>query len=293
MARKEGLINWEKELAEQAQASTAMEASTAAGQFFSLKVGVLCWNGAPIEGNRMGVVIVGWLLENVYYSGRYDDSAPQAPKCFAFGLEEANMRPHGDVVKAGQAEHAACQGCPQNEWASAEQGRGKACKNTRRLALVAAGNFGKEGFELIRDPVHFEQSAVGYLRLPVTSVKAYSAFVKQVGGVLKRPPYGVVTQVAVVPDQRTQFRVTFTAIQPLPDSLLPAVARRHKEVAAAIDFPYPVGEQAAGNGEGPKGRGKPPVNGGHEKRREQAPIRASNQPTPMVGFGTVPTKRKY
>lgn len=233
------VAKWDEELAKQAAIAAGMEDSTASGQFFSLKGGVLQWNEAPLQGNQMGVIILDSILENVFYEGKYDPEVPQAPICFAFGRVESELQPHKLVVEAHNQQHDFCSGCEMNEWGSAEVGRGKACRNTRRLAMIPAGTFTEAGkFQLITDPEHFESAAVGYMKLPVTSVKGYASFVKQVAGALQRPPFGIATKVRVVPDPKSQFKVVFEPIVNLPDELMTIIMKRHTDAMAAIDFPY-------------------------------------------------------
>ena len=64
-------------------------------------------------------------------------------------------------------------------------------------------------------------------------------------GSLRLPPYGIVTKVTVVPDPKSQFRVNFDALEPLPSDLAHATQQRNKEVSALIDFPYQVAEDEA------------------------------------------------
>lgn len=243
------IVKWEEELAKQAEVSAGMEANTGGGQFFSVKSGILQWQDAPVVGNQMAVVIVDAIMENVYYEGKYDPDTPQGPVCFAFGRDEKSMAPHSVVVEAGNQQCGAsglCEGCDMNQWASADTGKGKACRNTRRLAMIPAGNFTKSGdLELYDDPDHFEKAQIGFMKLPVTSVKGYASFVKQVAATLRRPPHGIVTRVSVVPDAKTQFKVLFEAIENVDNSLMPAIMKRHEEAKATIDFPYtPVEDEA-------------------------------------------------
>jgi hypothetical protein len=243
------LVKWDEQLAKDAEVAAAMEANTGGGQFFSLKSGVLSWQDAPLPGNEMAVVILDSILENVFYEGRYDADNPRGPTCFAFGRDDAKMTPHKLVVEAKNQQCGAsglCQGCPQNEFGTAEVGRGKACKNTRRLALIPAGNFDKAGkFNLFDDAEHFENAAIGYMKLPVTSVKGYAGFVKQVVGTLRRPPHGIVTRVRVVPDNKDQFKVVFEPLEKVPDELMGVIMKRHEDAMAVIDFPYQPNEEEA------------------------------------------------
>jgi len=239
------LTNWDEELAQYAKEVVAMEANAGGGQFFSLRGGQLTWQDAPLPDNQMAVIIVDHILENVYFRGPYDPDTPQGPTCYAYGRDDKTMAPHEMVVAAGHAQHEQCEGCPKNEWGSADTGRGKACRNTRRLALISAGEFAKGQFQLNGAPENYRAGAVGFLKLPVTSVKGFATYVKQVAGVLNRPPFGVVTKIKLVPDPKSQFMVLFEAITEVPSALLGPIMERRKVVVPTINFPYPDFEEEA------------------------------------------------
>lgn len=239
--KKTEIATWDEELARQAEMAAGMENSTATGQFFGLKSGQLTFNDAPIPNNEMGVVILDAILENVYYEGAYDPDSPQGPTCFAFGRDEKSMAPHQIVVDAGNQQcgtSGLCDGCEMNVFGTAEVGRGKACRNTRRLAMIPAGTFENGKFKAFTDSDHFETAAIAFMKLPVTSVKGYAAHVKSVAGALKRPPHGIFTKVKVVPDPKSQFKVLFEPLSQVPDDLMEAVMKRHSEAQSVIDFPY-------------------------------------------------------
>ena len=244
------VMKWDEELAKQAEIASGMEASAGGGNFFSTKSGVLSWQDAAMPNNQMGAIILDSIMENVFYEGKYDPDTPQGPTCFAFGRDETKMAPHKIVVDAGNEQcgtSGLCSGCDKNEWGSAETGKGKACRNTRRLAMIPAGQFNQSGkFELIDNPEHYDTAVIGYMKLPVTSVKGYAGFVKQIAGALHRPPFGIITKVRVTPDVKTQFKVIFEPIMNVPDELMPSIMKRHAEAKTLIDFPYqPFEEQEA------------------------------------------------
>lgn len=243
-----GIAKWDEELARQAELSAKMEANAGGGQFFTTNGGVLAWQDAPMPGNQMAVIILDSVLENVFYEGAYDPDNIQGPTCFAFGRDEQKMTPHELVVTAGNAQYGAaklCHGCPQNDFGTAIVGKGKACKNTRRLAMIPAGNFDQRGrFQLIKDVEHFETTAFGYMKLPVTSVKGYAGFVKQISGALRRPPHGIITKVLVKPDPKNQYVVLFEPIQNVPDEIMGAIMKRHEEARSVIEFPYQPADAA-------------------------------------------------
>ena len=238
------LVKWDEELAKQAEIAASMEANTSGGQFFSLKGGILSWQDVPLPGNQMAVIILDSILENVYYKERYDADILQNPTCFAFGREEKTMSPHAVVTEAGNSQHDQCIGCPMNEYGTADVGKGKACRNTRRLGMIPAGTFNAAGkFEFNENLEYYENMAVGMMRLPVTSVKGYASFVKQVAGALHRPPFGIATKIKVIPDPKSQFKVIFEPIIILPNEFMSVIMKRHEEVKSTIDFPYQPNEE--------------------------------------------------
>lgn len=214
--------------------------------------------------NQMAVILVDHIFETVYYEGEYDANNPQGPTAFAFSRDDKTLTWHkdSDPEFAGKlcSESEVCQ------WGSADKGRGKAAKETRRLALLPAGNFKNGKFTAIEDEEHYLSTPVGYMRLPITSVKGFAGFVKQVAGTLRRPPHGIISKVRVVPDQKNQFQVLFEPLVNVPDELMGAIMKRRDEVMQVIDFPYqPREEQAApapARGRGAPARGaKQPARG--------------------------------
>lgn len=252
------VMDWEKEMEQQADlAASAQRSAGGGGKFFSMKAGVLSFDDTPLPGNQMAVIILADTMENSYYDAAYDPSTPASPKCFAFGHDEDEMEPHEAVDKNDyfERQHSQCAGCPQNEWGSAETGRGKACKNVMRLAMIPAGIYKPTGkgrnitfeYEPIDDIGHFEKADVGFLKLPVMSVKNYSKYVKQVAGDLRRPPHGVITNIYLEPDPKSQFKVSFELVDAVDGEFMPTIMKRHKAELASIDFPYqpPMEEEAA------------------------------------------------
>jgi len=256
MARNQGkgLIKWDEEMAKQAEIAAGMEASSGGGKFFSLKAGLLSYNNAPLPGNQMAVVILDGILENVHYAGKFEEGNPSSPDCYAFGRDEKAMTPHPNVIEAGTQQAEGCIGCPLNEWGSADTGKGKACRNTRRLAMVSAGTFDQQGrFQAKLDDLTEQEMA--FMKLPVTSIKGYAAYVKGLAASHKRPPHGMITKVRVVPDTQTQFKVLFEAIAPIGNENMELVMSLHEQAKAAIEFPYQAYEAPAAPA--PRGRATP------------------------------------
>jgi hypothetical protein len=238
------VANWDEELAKQAEAAAKVEASTSTGNFFSTKGGILTWNDSPIKGNEMVAIVLDSILENVYYGSDYDPDEPKGPKCFAFGRDESEMVPHENTIETGTNQSDACKGCDMNEFGTADKGKGKACRNIRRLGLISAGNINKAGdFEPEEDEDAYRASEIGFMKLPVTSVKAYAAYVKTLATTLKRPPLGVFTKISLVPDAKSQFRVTFEALGNVPSELMAVIMERKTEATATIESPYKISDE--------------------------------------------------
>ena len=253
---------WDKELAEEAQVASDLVSANAGGQFFNLQGGQLSFGGAPLANNQMAVVVIDYILENVYYPGKYDPENRGGPKCFAFGRTAGeNMVPH---AQAAEPQSKDCETCPHNEWGSADTGRGKACKNTMRLAMISAGSLDiNANFVPIDNPEHFETDGIAYMRLPVTSVKGFSTMVTQVAGVMKRPPYGIFSRVHIEPDAKSQFKVLFEPLDKIGNEVMGAVMTRHKEAMATTDFPYTHDS----DGDAPKPKPRAARKGAAKKRK--------------------------
>lgn len=262
------VVDWEAQMAAQAEISAGAQRSAGGGgKFFSMKAGQLSFDGNPLPGNQMAVIIIADIIENSWYEGAYDPDTPASPKCFAFAHHEEALEPHPKVDQDEyfERQHDVCNGCPRNEWGSAETGRGKACKNVMRLAMIPAGTYKAKGsgrnvtfdLELIDDDAHFAKAEVAYMKLPVMSVKNYSKFVKALAADMRRPPHGVVTNVYIEPDPKSQFRVMFEVIDTVDSALLPTIMNRHNAEKASIDFPY-----------------SPPI---EDDGREAAPVKSNNK----------------
>lgn len=251
------IANYDEELAKLAGASATLTETGGGGRFFSTRAGVLQYDDAPLPGNQMCVIIGAWCLENVYYEDAFDPDNRTPPTCFAFCKnpdEKDEMAPPEIVDKEDvfTRQSDQCEGCPQNEWGSAAKGRGKACSNRRRLALIPAGTYrpvGRGGgFELdiIDDAEHFRTAEEAYLKVPVMSGKGFDAYVRDVADQLKRPLFAVYTRVFLTPDPKSQFKVNFELIEPVDNELIPTLLERYRKLHDGIDFPYtPFQEEEA------------------------------------------------
>lgn len=240
------LVSYDQQWAEQAK-QVQREEPQQAGGFLTIRGGILKYGDDVLPGNQACVVVIDAYRENTYYPGKYDPENASPPACYAFGrgpepmFPHESMQAHPDVFQpqhVADGEVKGCEGCPRNEWGSAETGRGKACKNRRRLICLPAGYFaprkGSRDFdlELFTDPDHFATADTASLKLPVTSGKNWAKYVNQVAATTHRPFFGVFTRVYVEPDPKSQYRVMFEMVDLVPNELAEAVMSRHEAEAA-------------------------------------------------------------
>lgn len=232
------------------------------GSFISTRGGVLTFNEEQLPGNQMCVIILDAVEERTFYAEGYDPDREVAapPVCYAFKRPEdtEEIAPHPSMqvdLTYFQPQNDICKTCPNNAWGTADKGRGKACAERRRLALLPAGYYqpkrGSRDFELnfFTDPQHFVTADIAFLKLSVTSVKEFAKYVLQLGAQHRRPPAAVATRIYLEPDPKTQFKIKFELIELLPDDMFDIVMKRHEEAKASIIFGYPppTGEVAVGN----------------------------------------------
>lgn len=152
---------------------------------------------APVGGNKIRVtqdkqfalpdgsktreplrlVVVDFNSRNEYYEGEFDKNNPTPPACFAIGDIPVKLVPSAN---SPEKQSDACLGCPMNEFGS--KGAGKACKNSRVLAVLP--------------PDAEPDTPLWLLQVSPTAIKSWDGYVKDVSRVFGTPPIGVVTTVS-------------------------------------------------------------------------------------------------
>lgn len=124
----------------------------------------------------MNVVIVDFVSGNFFYEGAYDPNNISPPACFALGTNPSQLVA-SDNSPLKQSD--SCAGCPMNQFGS--DGKGKACKNSRLLALL---------------PVDADnETPIMVLKVSPTAIKAFDSYVASVSRSFQLPPLGVVTEI--------------------------------------------------------------------------------------------------
>jgi len=231
MSESKAVVNWTERLGKIAVATAAAE--VVSGKFMSFKSGVMSANDTPLPGNSIDCIIIGSCHERTFYSKPYNPNVITSPDCYAFGVADEEglvpeMLPHADVAKPM---HTSCTGCPMDEWKSDIQGgRGKGCKEIRRLAILP--------LDSLKDPSKILGTAEMYARVPVMSVVKWAAYTHLLAA-HKTAPFAVVSRMFLLPDARSQFTVNFELKAKITDDdVLSALWNKHVLVQQGINFPY-------------------------------------------------------
>ena len=159
------------------------------------------------EAETLDVVVVDFASVNLYYENGYDKDNIVPPNCFAIHPE-----PKGMVPSANSPDKQCddCGSCPQNQFGSA--GAGKACKNTRLLAVLP--------------PDADADTPMWLLSVPPTAIKGFDGYVGSVLRTFQMPPVAVVTTVSLDPNE-DYFKPLFGDARP-NDNLEVHFARREE-----------------------------------------------------------------
>jgi len=213
-------VTWQEQM--KADAKSMLEAERPSLATMSFKSGVMAVGENPVPGNEITCVIIAAVAENCWYKERYNPDVKSIPACYAIGEGKAeNLVPH-DAAKEKQSPD--CKSCEKFEWGSDPNGgRGKACKERRRLALIPADG----------------TSEMIVASIPPTSLKGWGNFVLEVAATTGRPVYGVIANIKVVPDPKNQFAVKFSIVEPLSEAGLEAAMGKRQMALEHLTQPYP------------------------------------------------------
>lgn len=226
MSEGKEVARWDEQLAKFAKAAASVERPQVSR--VSLRGGVMTLMDQKIPNNEMSCIILSSMMEQAFYPNRFDPNKPDAPDCFAFSETGEDMVPH---EKAFKKQHETCSGCPRNEWgsdANSPSGKGKACKQKRKLLLMPA--------DALKGTIRTCELAV--LDIPVTSVKNWSNYVNALAATEGRPPWAVVTNIKLESDPKTQIKVTFKPAFPIGDEHLQELLDRANTTKEILAIPY-------------------------------------------------------
>lgn len=148
-------------------------------------------------------VVIAFISSNTWYDRPYDEDNPSPPACFALGPNPRALKPSEN---SPAKQNDSCAGCWANEFQSAPNNKGKACKNTRLLAIA---------------PIHAldspeEAPPIWTLAIPPTSLEPFDKYVNDLRLQLQRTPTFVVTEFFLGPGNWAAPRLK--VVRPLEDS---------------------------------------------------------------------------
>lgn len=190
------------------------------------------------EGTEIECVILDFNSQNLFYDRAYDSKNPIPPACFAIGAEPTLLTPSPN---APVSQSETCAGCPMNQFNTAMGGgKGKACKNTRLLAIIPLAAL---------DDLNADHP-IWTLSVPPAALAKFDGFVRTLAAKFKTIPIGVVTTIGLGEGQ--YFSPTFTITRPLTQDELNFFSPRREEAAARINS-----EPDVSGYEPPPARGRP------------------------------------
>lgn len=127
----------------------------------------------------LSCVVLDFIAANYFFDRPYRAGEVVPPSCFSISLDPKHMAPH-DTSPAKEAEN--CQDCPNNVFGSA--GAGKACGNTRLLAVVAQGE---------------KEPTIYLLKVSATGVKPFDNYVQTIKSQFNTVPLAMVTDIYFEP----------------------------------------------------------------------------------------------
>jgi hypothetical protein len=213
---------------------------TLGGDFVGTAGGILKINKQPLPENTLTGIAVAVCFENGLYEGKFDPENPTPPICFALGFDEEEMTPHKDSEEPQNLDEKTgkplgCASCEWNVMGSADTGKGKMCKNGRRVGFIAE--------DAIEGDVM--QAKVHYLKIPPTSLVAWDGYVANtLADTLHRPPFAVITAIKAAPRDGGGFTLTpelkgrIEDIDGVTDETLDALEQKHEQTLKLITFPY-------------------------------------------------------
>ncbi len=228
VAKSTAVTGWAERV--KALAEKQVKAIAALGSqsnWISLKGGVVTVDGKSSPNGTLTGVVLGFMHERAWYEAEYDGNNPQSPDCYAYG-EVNGAKASAPHEKAKNQQADACALCEFSKFGSAERGKGQACREGIRLALLLVKN-GE-----LQDQIYF-------LRVPPTSMKNFSGWADSVDG----PTFVETVEITVTPNAKTMFDVHFESVSPLTPTGQAAVLAKLDESERVLAEPYPDLEEQA------------------------------------------------
>ena len=232
VAPQKGMVigGWRERAAKSIEAGKAQSAKLPqqSGNFISFRQGSPSLGGVKLP-NPLPLVILAYGYERAYYSKPFQPDVMATPDCYSYDGET----PH-EKAKVPQSD--ACKGCRFDEFGSAQNGKGKGCKEGAKFAAIHA--------DALESPEKIAAATIVQGRLSVLNSKGFRSYVgyfEESG----QPIWSGVSVLTVTPDAKSQYAVEFSStVADLDDNDLDALAARVDEADKLMAQPYPDLEEA-------------------------------------------------
>ena len=161
---------------------------------------MLSFRGGTItlDGNNLGksipIILLGNQFERSYYPGAYVVGEAVTPSCYS----RDNITPHPEAPFKQAKE---CAGCPMNQFESAREGTGKACKEGLKLAMVHADNV-RGGKSAVERP------GIVQARLSVLNAMSVKQDLKAIHAQVPDHTIQAHLKLQVEPDPKSQYKAS-------------------------------------------------------------------------------------
>ena len=189
-----------------------------AGNRISLKGRMFNMPDGSTHPGPIAAVILDFRSHNQYWAVPYDPNRLEDPICFAVSRTYDDLAPSPDAPER-QADR--CNNCPRNIFGSAPNRKAKACRNSRRLAIVP--------------PDATPDAEPMILSASPTAISAFESFVIGLAASEGKMPVEVVTHIAFKPDAEYPSLV-FGKPKPLTDKQLAVMMALRAKAQPALDL---------------------------------------------------------
>lgn len=138
-------------------------------------------------------VVLDFIGINQYWKGVYNPNVRAPADCYAINKVLKDLAPpvrdpqNPKAAFVANPQAVRCEICPQNKWGTGVNGKGKACKNQRRMIIVA--------------PDFDEKSQPMTLQIPPTATTHWDKFVLDVASDGQMMPIQVITEISFDPNK--------------------------------------------------------------------------------------------
>ena len=214
------VLSIKEQIAQQiARQNETAQGLRSSGSYIGFKNAQLKVDGISIPENQIEVRVLAVIGERAWYPKDFDADVAQVPDCYALNAKT----PHDEAVNP-QADF--CDECPHDKWGSAPRGRGKACRESARVIVIAAN-------------IPLASAQMYPAKVPITSLSTVTSFSSRCNQENKLT--GVfVTRLSVVEDKKTFFKVHLTPLSITDDIDMTALLGAQDKAYQLAMTPYPV-----------------------------------------------------